>query len=563
MATDIEVRRGQSRVWARPLLGLPATAHTLAARSSRGIRLRAACAGGRARCFAVHDRAGGFTWTTRVPLTCRCSSSSPQGAGSAWACGSCGSTASCSTSSRGATSRCATSRPYWASWAVLNPVITMVVFTSCSTRSWASSGNYGVANSVSSYLRGAAAVEPVLGRAAARRHEPGRQRQPAHQGLLPAPRHPDPARARRPRRLPHSLSSCWWCSWRPTTWRPPGTSSSCRSSRCSRWSRRWPSSCGSRPERALPRRPVHHPVPHSALDVPVAGRLSHVPHRTGTKALIYSLNPMTGVDRRLPLGAGRPAGAGLACSGVGRPWWSWCWWAASSTSGAWNASSRTSSEHAIAASRSRPGQAVPDRRRAAALRHAARRHHRRRHSAPRRLRHAGLGDRPREHLWALRDVTLRRRTQGEVVGVIGRNGAGKSTLLKILSRITEPTDGRRSHMRGRVGSLLEVGTGFHPELTGRENIYLNGAILGMTRAEIGRKFDEIVEFSEIARVPRHAGQALLQRHVRAPRLRRGRPPRARDPARRRGAGGRRRRLPAQVPRPDGGRSPARAAPCCS
>jgi len=106
-----------------------------------------------------------------------------------------------------------------------------------------------------------------------------------------------------------------------------------------------------------------------------------------------------------------------------------------------------------------------------------------------------IGNPQSDYIWALKDVSFEVK-RGEVVGIIGRNGAGKSTLLKILSRITEPTEGR-AYVYGRVGSLLEVGTGFHPELTGRENIYLNGAILGMRKAEIDRKFDEIVAFAEI------------------------------------------------------------------
>src|SRR5262245_55339837 len=111
------------------------------------------------------------------------------------------------------------------------------------------------------------------------------------------------------------------------------------------------------------------------------------------------------------------------------------------------------------------------------------------------LRYLRSGGNNSQTLWALKDVSFE-VIPGDVVGIIGRNGAGKSTLLKVLSRIVEPTTGR-VELYGRVASLLEVGTGFHPELTGRENIYLNGSILGMTRREIERRIDEIVAFSRV------------------------------------------------------------------
>jgi len=163
---------------------------------------------------------------------------------------------------------------------------------------------------------------------------------------------------------------------------------------------------------------------------------------------------------------------------------------------------------------------------------------------------------PSGYIWALKDVSFEVK-EGEIVGIIGRNGAGKTTLLKILARITKPTKGY-AEVRGRVGSLLEVGVGFHPELTGRENIYLSGAILGMTKQEIDRKFDEIVTFAGVEQFLDTPPQTLQHRNADAVGFRCRSPLRARDFVGGRSFGSGRLGVPKEVPGQNGRSLPQRA-----
>ena len=168
------------------------------------------------------------------------------------------------------------------------------------------------------------------------------------------------------------------------------------------------------------------------------------------------------------------------------------------------------------------------------------------------------GRSPGEEFWALRGRVVRGRPRPDALGIIGPNGAGKSTVLKLLCRLMRPTRGQ-TRVDGRIGALIEVGGSFHPDLTGRENVFLKGSIMGMKQADIARRFDEIVEFAGPRRVHRHAGQALLERHGRAARLLDRRTPRRRGAADRRGAGGGRCGVPAQGVRPHGRNGRARRA----